>query len=80
MEPPQGPPSPASGSIPSAGVCWELRGVDTALRGCQKPVNFGARWLHGLAVVGDDLLSKDEIFKYLFLNKVHPSKQAQNGY
>lgn len=40
---------------------------------------FWSCWLHGLAVVEDDLVSKDEIFKYLFLNKVHPSKQAQNG-
>lgn len=31
------------------------------------------------SMVEDDLVSKDEIFKYLFLNKVHPSKQAQNG-
>lgn len=37
---------------------------------------FWGCWLHGM--VEDDLVSKDEIFKYLSLDEGHPSRQAQN--
>lgn len=33
-----------------------------------------------LVVVEYVLLSKDKVFKYLSLNKLHPSKQSRNGY